>query len=729
MARTINSPGVQITEKDISLTQTIPTGTIVVVPGYAPQGPVSEPMQITTSSELERIYGTPSTPAEKYFHYTCREIINSPCRLTTLRLPYGEGNGNGYSNGYSALVYPLSVEPGAAAVAGQPPTLSAWKVGAPVHYALDRDKYEKLVSGNVNWADVNDAGIGTLTGGGFASPIDLKAGFVIVNDLQTTINEVGEGYYVGLADNLDLYNNSKIAGGSGSIPSFNSVSNIKTLTTELNSNYTTIDPLRLDFALSATNFDSIRGVYSVSENLQKVGFVGFETKLYQDSLSFGVFKTRRSVTDSSLLTLASVEKYLGTLDSTRKKVSPSGGILANAFLEEMINDASPTIKMYTNPSLSKAFDWTTGGTTPTSRITVSDEAKALFPIGIFTTDSRNAEKLKIIGDVPAKLDKALRLLENVENTELDLIVDAGLSTIHSTCLATTPVLSSFNDSVFINDPSLTIPDWSDVTSVLINFVENTRKDCFAIIDAPRSIFITGRDTKRIDLDSVDFNTSMYEPLKECAGFETNYAAMYGNWVKISDVYGGQRMWMPFSGYAAAAYGKSDLAGHQWAAPAGVTRGTFNALDIAINPNLKQRDRLYEISVNPVVYYQNDGYCIMGQKTLQTKPTAFDRINVRRLFLALERATVRTLRKFVFEPNTSFVRTKVKTSILPIFDLAKNTGGLYDFLIVSDDRNNTNETIENNELIVDIYVKPVKTAEFILVNFIATRTGQDFQELL
>jgi phage tail sheath protein FI len=189
------------------------------------------------------------------------------------------------------------------------------------------------------------------------------------------------------------------------------------------------------------------------------------------------------------------------------------------------------------------------------------------------------------------------------------------------------------------------------------------------------------------------------------------------------------MWAPFSGFAAAIYGRSDLAGHMWAAPAGVTRGKFSVLDIAINPNLKQRDRLYEISVNPVVYYQSDGYCIMGQKTLQTKPTAFDRINVRRLFLALERETVRTLRKFVFEPNTSFTRTKVKTSILPIFDLAKNTSGLSDFLIVSDDRNNTMETIENNELIVDIYIKPIKTAEFILVNFVATRAGQDFQELL
>jgi phage tail sheath protein FI len=120
---------------------------------------------------------------------------------------------------------------------------------------------------------------------------------------------------------------------------------------------------------------------------------------------------------------------------------------------------------------------------------------------------------------------------------------------------------------------------------------------------------------------------------------------------------------------------------------------------------------------------------MGQKTLQKKPTAFDRINVRRLFLALERSTQRTLKYFVFEPNTEATRTRLYNAIEPIFAYAKQTEGLYDFLIVCDDRNNTPESIDNNELIVDIYIKPVRTAEFILVNFIATRTGQDFSELL
>ena len=151
--------------------------------------------------------------------------------------------------------------------------------------------------------------------------------------------------------------------------------------------------------------------------------------------------------------------------------------------------------------------------------------------------------------------------------------------------------------------------------------------------------------------------------------------------------------------------------------------------IAFNPNQKQRDRLYEIALNPVVFFNGDGFAIMGQKTLQNKPTAFDRINVRRLFLTLERAVSRTIKYFVFEPNTDFTRLRVKNVITPVFDYAKETDGLYDFLIVADERNNTPDRIDDNELIVDIYLKPVRTAEFILVNFIATRTGQNFLELI
>jgi phage tail sheath protein FI len=121
--------------------------------------------------------------------------------------------------------------------------------------------------------------------------------------------------------------------------------------------------------------------------------------------------------------------------------------------------------------------------------------------------------------------------------------------------------------------------------------------------------------------------------------------------------------------------------------------------------------------------------IWGQKTLFKNPSAFDRINVRRLFLYLEKLVRGTMKFYVFEPNTLLTRTQVVNNLTPVFDNVKNTQGLYDYLIICDERNNTPDRIDQNELVVDIYLKPVRAAEFILVNFYATRTGQDFNELL
>jgi hypothetical protein len=710
MSRTITSPGVEIREKDLSLRADIPAGTNVVVPGFAPQGPTSEPIFITTASELESVYGIPTTAAERYFYYTCREILNSPAILTTVRLPYGEGTGSAFAKSYSGLFYPMLSS------SANPSVSAEWTIGAPTHVTFSPEQYAKLTEGNFNWTDThsNSAAAVDLIG-----DVEISAGFIILNELQTAINEIAEGYYVGFADNKAVSVNS---------PNFDSLLSILTLSAD--DDYTSVVSSRLDFKLSATKLESDRGAGSVSETLEKVGFIGFETAEYQDHLSLGVFKVRRSTADASLLSLASVETYLGSLDSKRKQTSPTGGVLANSFIEDKINERSPTIKMFINPAISKTFSWTSNSSKPVSRVTVSDKAKNLFPIGVYISDSEQMEQTKAVGAIPDKLDKVLRTLENIENTTVDILVDAGLSTIYATTQYN--ATSHFNDETYVNDSSdpVLLQHWTEVANQLVNFSQNTRKDCFTIIDPLRCVFVSGKDSKVIDSTEKTFSTDIYNPLKAAFGqYESNYAATYGNWVKILDLYTTRKMWLPFSGYGAAVFARSDAAANTWSAPAGFTRGAFSALDLAFNPNQKQRDRLYEISVNPVVLFSGEGYVVFGQKTLQTRPTAFDRINVRRLFLTLERAVQRTIKYFVFEPNTDFTRNRVKNVLTPIFEYAKNTEGVYDYLLVCDERNNTPDSIDRNELIVDIYLKPVRTAEFVLVNFIATRTAQDFQELI
>jgi len=264
-----------------------------------------------------------------------------------------------------------------------------------------------------------------------------------------------------------------------------------------------------------------------------------------------------------------------------------------------------------------------------------------------------------------------------------------------------------------------------------NFAQNIRKDCMFIADPLRQIFVNGVDTKTLSVKGSNFTTTVYTPLKSLIrGTNSSYSAIYANWLKGYDSNTDRPIWLPASGFAAAIYARTDANAQPWIAPAGLNRGVIgNVIDIAFNPNQKQRDFLYTIGLNPIVFFSGDGYVIFGQKTLQSKPSAFDRINVRRLFLTLEKAVTRSLKYFIFEPNTAFTRSRLVNSISPIFENAKATDGLYEYLIICDERNNIPAVIDNNELKVDIYLKPVRAAEFILVNFIATRTGQSFEELI
>lgn len=699
MARSINSPGVQITEKDLSEYIQNPSGTSVYAMGFAAQGPTDEVLAITSVSELEGVYGAPVTAAERYFHYTSREILNSSARLLTTRLPYGSGAGEGFENElYSALLYPVTS------------ATDSFVIGQPTHINLNQSEYEAMVQGNISWSNissVSSAANFTTTGAA------ISAGIVVLNSAQTTINEGYEGYYVALTDNTNI----------GPDTDFTSVDTFKSLSAS--NALVTVTDTRLSFNLSGSK-ESL-GVGSISEIIESIPTYEFGSQFFKDSLIMTVFKVRSSIYETGTLASSLVESYIGSLDPNKKTITSTG--TQTYFLEDLVNNRSNNVKVLINPAISKRTNWADESTVnPSTSVRVANNNRALYSVGTYVPTYSTTNKYT--GNIGLKVERALALVESAELVDLDVIVDGGLSTVSAVVSSET---AEFDDSVFINPGALTnLSDrWKNIFNKFNNFVQNTRKDCMFISDPLRSIFVNGANTKVSSLKGYNFSTNTYTPLKNLfSGIETNYSATYGNWVKVFDVYSDRQGWVPTSGFAAAAFARTDSTAQPWIAPAGLTRGVINnVVDIAFNPNQKQRDFLYPISINPVVFFNTDGYVIFGQKTLQTKPSAFDRINVRRLFLALEKSVQRSLRFFVFEPNTEFTRTRLRNTITPVFELAKNTEGLYDYLIVCDERNNTSDTIDRNELNVDIYIKPVRAAEFILVNFIATRTGQNFQELI
>mgnify|MGYP006235309357 FL=1 len=188
--------------------------------------------------------------------------------------------------------------------------------------------------------------------------------------------------------------------------------------------------------------------------------------------------------------------------------------------------------------------------------------------------------------------------------------------------------------------------------------------------------------------------------------------------------------MPLNGDTAGTMVRTDQQRDPWYSPAGFNRGNIkNVVKLAFNPNKAERDVLYKGGVNPVTSFPGQGTVLFGDKTLLAKPSAFDRINVRRLFIVLEKA-ISTASKFtLFEFNDEFTRANFVNLVEPFLRDVQGRRGITDFRVVCDETNNTPEVIDRNEFIGDIFIKPARSINFIQLNFVAVRTGVDFSEVV
>jgi hypothetical protein len=756
--RSINSPGVEIREIDLSTRATAPNGTSVFVTGFASQGPTSEIINVSTIAEFENIYGTPTNAAERYFYYTVRQAFTAGTNavVNVARLPYGDDTGDGFSSKYSALVYPVI----ATSTASIPATGSAIALSAANYYyftaptliELSETDYNSIKQGNISWS-----GVGTAYASAAPTITDITSlsssgiGLVVLNEAKTTINEKFEGYYFNLADNTNLNPTSN----------YDDAKDIKTITVNAGStapaSYQTVPTTRLGFSVSAT---SAAGINSLSQDIENIPTYNIATGTgYDDTAIFSLVKVRVTPFEKNSLTLSYnlQEGYTTSFYSNRTIQDPNGGPALNNFAGTVINDVSPNLTVLINPKISNQTTWLDASgnaqkyirilntATATAPITTLGyrAADSLFPLGVYSP-SLDTTTAKIIGNVGAKLDTVLNLAENPDAVTIDVVVDGGLSTISAGTSAS--IGATFDDVAYNTTISTELTNlastssytpgsigsaWKAITDKFVEFTTFRRKDCVYIADPLRYIFVQGENFKTLDDKSKNFSSNIYWPLRnQFSTYNTSYATTYGNWVKTVDSFSNKPVWLPFSGFAGAIYTRNDAVAFPWGAPAGLNRGVVTGItDLAVNPQQKQRDLLYKVSINPVVNFPQEGFTIMGQKTLLKAPSAFDRINVRRLFLYLEKSVLNTTKFFVFEPNTTFTRNRLVNTISPVFDLAKNTQGVFDYLIVCNETNNTADIVDDNTLVVDIYIKPTRTAEFILVNFYATRTSQSFQELL
>ena len=254
---------------------------------------------------------------------------------------------------------------------------------------------------------------------------------------------------------------------------------------------------------------------------------------------------------------------------------------------------------------------------------------------------------------------------------------------------------------------------------LIDNIAEKRLDTVVTISPDRADVVGNRIDPELDVVAFrgDLRASSYGIM------DSGYKYMYD---KYNDVF----RYVPLNGDVAGLMVRTDNQREAWYSPAGFNRGELkNVVKLAFNPDQGDRDLLYRNDINPVVTFKNQGNVLFGDKTLLGKPSAFSRINVRRLFIVLEKA-ISTAAKFtLFELNDEFTRAQFVAMVEPFLRTVQGRRGITDFRVVCDESNNTAEVIDRNEFVGDIYIKPARSINFIRLNFVAVRTGVAFEEVV
>ena len=287
----------------------------------------------------------------------------------------------------------------------------------------------------------------------------------------------------------------------------------------------------------------------------------------------------------------------------------------------------------------------------------------------------------IQGISPTDYSQSINLLSNVDDYQFNVVSAPGLiGTLHA----------------------------AQVTSLVT--LAQGRTDCISVIDlAP-------------------YNSTIGTVTNQASGYDTSYSATYWPWLQTLDASTGQTVWAPASTYIPAVYAFTDASSDPWFAPAGLIRG---ALGSVIRAERKltsgNRDTLYEANVNPIATFPGSGVVVFGQKTLQKKASALDRVNVRRLLISLKSYITQVSDNLVFEQNTIATRNNFLAQVNPYLESVQQRQGLYAFQVVMDETNNTPDVIDRNELVGQIYLQPTKTAEFVILDFNVLPTGATFPE--
>jgi hypothetical protein len=431
---------------------------------------------------------------------------------------------------------------------------------------------------------------------------------------------------------------------------------------------------------------------------------------------------RVEVFDSANTTLFNNWTYKGYFTAapgTSSYVSSAGG--ANDEIHIVVVDSGGLFTgtagtvLETYPFVSKAFDASINGSTNYYKQVVFNNSKYVYAMDPVDYANTSATWGLTSTTTFARVSTSTYATGNVAvvmagGTDADL-TDANLQT----------AWDLFRNKESTNISLVITGDANIVTQqYVIDNIVNSRMDCVAFISPPSSNVVNQAGNE----------TSNIQAWLASLGRSSSYVVADSGWKYQLDKYNNTYRWMPLNADIAGLCVYTDTIRDPWFSPAGLNRGAIkNCIKLAWNPSKTYRDTLYAAGVNPVVSFPGQGTVLFGDKTLQSKPSAFDRINVRRLFIVLEKAISTAAQFSLFELNDEFTRAQFVSLVSPFLRDVQGRRGITDFKVVCDNTNNTSQVIDSNQFVGDIYIKPARSINFIQLNFVAVATGVDFTTIV
>ena len=736
MPLNLASPGIVVREVDLTIGRVDPvSGSIGALVAPFAKGPVDLPQFIENEDDLLNTFGRPYSTDKHYeswmvaSSYLAYGGVLRVSRADDFNVLTGEGLKNSYvgaatsiriksTEHYEQLGYDENTITNVTVAARNPGT---WANGLRV--AIIDSKADQVLAGIVTTQVQVGYGFTQAVRAGAVVPAVGGGTTALDGYFSGVITEIGEGeistkllkHYAadGTVSNADYKQNSVYAlTNTGSIGLHTeSAGNAATPITSLSYNAESDWFDKQEITLSSTDFEGKPVTLKWNGLANRPGTSEFAAR-------------RNSRFD---------EVHVVVIDDKGQITGNAGSILEKHLALSKAKDAEYSVgsPSYWRKYLYSNSRYIFGGSQPAGTISVafSDDGAAVFERDLDTDWDQNADGVNFGGSGSLSLSLAggknyggatdLTSQGSLESNPDDII--SGLTKFENT--------EEYEvDFILMGSAKYSQNDSQGIAQKCIAVAE-ARKDAVAFISPYRGAFIADNEVGSVTVNDIDQITNnvlgFYAPLSSTtyAVFDSGYKYMYD---RFNDTF----RYVPLNGDIAGTCARTDIQQFPWFSPAGTARGSIlNAVKLAYNPGRKQRDALYSARINPVIFSPGAGIILFGDKTGFGKSSAFDRINVRRLFIYLEDAISAAAKDILFEFNDEITRTNFVNIVEPFLRDVQSKRGIFDYVVICDDTNNTAAVIDSNEFVADIYIKPARSINFIGLTFIATRTGVDFEEVI